>query len=90
MDCNTCSESRGTSIPYIAYESAMARGERHLRRVVMALVVAIIGIVLSNVIWLIAWSQYDYIGESCVVDAVNGVANYIGNDGDIVNGTDHR
>ena len=47
--------------------------------------------------WLWAWSQYDYTSEdsttttetsSIVIDADDGIANYIGNDGDIVNGSD--
>ena len=80
-------------IPYIAYEAAEAKSERTIKRLIIALVLSIILIFASNVIWLYAWCQYDYSGEDTetitTVDGQDGVANYIGNDGDIVNGEDH-
>ena len=48
------------NVPYIVYESAMARSERHTRRLIVALVIAIVLIVASNMAWLWAWMQYDY------------------------------
>ena len=77
------------NVPYIVYESAMARSERHTRRLIVALVIAIVLIVASNMAWLWAWMQYDYTSEETVVDVdsgENGNANYIGNNGDIING----
>lgn len=92
MDCNTCKENRQT-VPYIVHESAMVRNERQVRRLVVALVVAIVCIVLCNLAWLYAWMQYDYSSEDTqtvtTVEAQDGIANYIGNDGSIVNGEDH-
>lgn len=80
-------------VPYIVYESAEAKHERTVKRLVMALVVAIALIFLSNALWLNAWMQYDYVGSDesseITVDAGEGTANYIGNDGDITNGEDH-
>ena len=47
----------------------------------------------SNLIWLYAWCQYDYVGETTTVSVegdgdgdanyIGDYANYIGNDGDI-------
>lgn len=51
------------NIPYIVYESAQVRSERHIKRLVIALVIAIILIFASNAIWLYAWCQYDYTSE---------------------------
>ena len=51
------------NVPYIVYESAMARSERHTRRLIVALVIAIVLIVASNMAWLWAWMQYDYTSE---------------------------
>lgn len=65
MDCNTCKELRHT-VPYIVHESAMARAERHIRRLVIALVVAILMVALCNLVWLYAWMQYDYTSEEVV------------------------
>lgn len=81
------------SIPYFAHEGMMARCERIIKKLVVALVVTIVLIFVSNAIWLYAWMQYDYSSDMTTtehvdIDGKNGVANYIGNDGDITNGTD--
>lgn len=82
------------NVPYIVYESAMARSERHTRRLIVALVIAIVLIAASNMVWLWAWMQYDYTSDmstttTTTVDldsAGGGNANYIGESGDIING----
>ncbi|HCJ37829.1 MAG TPA: hypothetical protein DHV37_05830 [Erysipelotrichaceae bacterium] len=76
-------------VPYIAFESMMARYERHTKRLVIALIVAIVLMFASNIAWLYAWYQYDYSSETSTVevDGKDGIANYIGNDGEINNGT---
>lgn len=78
------------TISYIVYEGEQARNERMIRRLVTALIVAILVIFSSNLAWLYAWIQYDYyaVDEGITVDAQDGIANYIGNDGSIVNGSD--
>lgn len=73
------------SISYIAHESAMARAERHIKRLWIALIVAIVMIAVTNVAWLIYISQYDFESYEISTDG-GGNANYIGNDGDIYNG----
>ena len=78
-------------IPYIAYESMMARYERHTKRLIIALIIAVVLMFASNALWLYAWCQYDYTSETSqdiTVDATDGTANYIGNDGDISYGED--
>lgn len=74
------------TVPYIVHESAMARSERHIRRLVIALIVSVVMIVLSNLAWLYVWNSYEYVGDSSVSVEGEGTANYIGNDGDITNG----
>lgn len=77
-------------VPYIVHESALAREERHIRRLVFALVVAVLLLFASNMVWLYYWTQYDYVSdETITVDGKSGTANYIGNDGDIYNGENH-
>ena len=75
------------TIPYIAYESALARLERQSKRFFIALVIAILLMVITNGLWLYAWNQYDYLNTSVTktvdVNAKDGVANYIGNNGNI-------
>lgn len=85
MDTN---ESRD-SVPFIAYESMMAREERHVRRLILALVVTILLLFASNLTWLYFINQFEYSAEETVtVDGKDGIANYICNDGSITNGED--
>lgn len=75
-----------SAVPYFVYEGEQARNERTIKRLVIVLIVAVALIFASNMAWLIAWNQYDYL--SVDIENSNGNANYIGNDGDIINGTD--
>ena len=91
-NCETCKGKDAhapESVPYIVHESSMARMERQIKRGWIALIVAVCLLFASNAAWLYAWCQYDYSSEEIIVeqDAQDGGnANYIGNDGDIVNG----
>ena len=70
-------------------ELAFAFIERTVKRQWIALIIALCMLFASNAAWLYAWMQYDYTSEEIIVeqDAQDGGnANYIGNDGDIVNG----
>ena len=68
------------SVPYIAHESMMAREERHIRRLVYALIVSVLLLFISNLAWLYFFNQFEYSSEETVtVDGKDGVANYIGN-----------
>ena len=88
--CNGCgAESKNVTVPYVVHESTVARQERHVKRLWIALIVSVALIFASNAIWLYAWMQYDCSSEEIVVeqDAQNGGNNnYIGNNGDINNG----
>lgn len=94
-NCETCKSNQAPeSVPYIVHESSMARMERQIKRLWIALIVCITLIFASNAGWLFCWMQYDYSGtyEEIIVeqDAQDGGnANYIGNDGDIVNGSNY-
>lgn len=76
-----------------AFEAVMAMTERQIKRLTVALVVAILGIVLSNMAWLYCWMHYDYVGDG-VEQTVemdggdNGNTSFIGSRGMIINGQD--
>ena len=86
-------ENAVASVPYIVYESEQARSERHIKRSAIITIIAIAMLFASNLIWLYAWCQYDYVGETTTVSVegdgdgdanyIGDYANYIGNDGDI-------
>lgn len=87
---NMDDDNNKLTVPYIVHESECARNERHIKRLIIALIICVALISGSNLAWLIAWMQYDYSGESSVVELDGkdgGNANYIGNSGDINNGT---
>ncbi len=92
MDTHTgqTSESNVPPVPYIVHEGSMARMERTVRRLWVAALLAVVLLFASNAVWLWAWMQFDYINTESSVDvnARYGVANYIGQDGSITNGTD--
>ena len=85
MDCKSCKTK--ADVPYIAYESAMARNERTVKRLVAVIIVmaVILCATVGGFLWYL--SQYDFAGEDVTVDASNGHANYIGQNGEIDNGT---
>lgn len=85
-------DTRPQDISYFTFEAVMAREERHIKRLTIALVVAIIGIVVCNMAWLYAWMQFDYVenGTEVSVDGgQSGNTSYIGERGLILNGEDY-
>ena len=90
MDCETCKEKRKViaqtpkDVPYIAHESAVARLERVIKRLLVLVLVLIILLAASNAAWIWYESQF----EEVRIEQENesGYNNFIGNDGDIHNG----
>ena len=89
--CNDCkAENTNVTVPYVVHEATVARQERQIKRMWIALIVAIALMFFTNMIWVGVFSSYDYSSEEIIVDAEdNGNANYIGQDGNIYNGEDN-
>lgn len=88
----TANEEKGMqlTVPYIAYESARTQSERTIKRLIIALIVAICLLFATNALWIWHNSQYDFVDSEVNVDTEGeGNANYIGQDGDIYNGTNY-
>lgn len=81
-------ENKQTDIIVRAYETAAARDERKYKRLWIVLIITIILLAATNVAWLVYISQYDFESYEVAADNDGGVANYIGNDGDIYNGSE--
>lgn len=79
-------------VPFIVYESAEARAERSIRRLIAAVVVAVVLLFASNALWLYAWNQYDYASETETVTYTQDGKGYnninVGTQGDVTNGTE--
>lgn len=82
------------NVPFVVYESAMTRHERTIKKLIITIIICIILIFASNIAWLAFFNQYEFSTtdtqtETVTVDGKDGVANYVGNDGDITNGKDY-
>lgn len=88
--CNNCGTDKApTSVPYVVHESDMARAERHTKALIWVIVLLIVLLVGTNAGWLWYESQFEVVEETTTTvtqDNADGYNNYIGNDGDIVNG----
>ena len=88
-NCSNCNNGKTApeAVPYIVHESAMARTERGAKRLWTAIILLIVLLVGSNGAWLWYESQFETV-ETVEVTQENadGYNNYIGNDGDVVNG----
>lgn len=87
-DCKTCKENRQNvePVPYIVHESAMARMERTIKKLWIALILVICLLVATNGIWIWYESQWEVVETEITQETERGYNNYIGNDGDIYNG----
>ena len=90
-NCRECKENRveaktPENVPYIVHETAMARNERNVKRLVVALVVAIVLAFATNVGWLIYESQYETVDYSYAQDGEG--TNIIGDGNDVDNGAE--
>lgn len=66
-------DNKGDSVPYIAFESALARMDRHNRWLIIVIIVFVILFFISNAIWIYEWKSYfdDYTIEIEMDDDVN-------------------
>ncbi len=92
MDCETCKEKRKViaqtpkDVPYIVHEGAVARLERVIKRMWVLVLSLIILLFASNAAWIWYESQFEDVETTITQENEDGYNNYIGNDGDIVNG----
>lgn len=71
-------ENEDIFVPYIAYESEMARQERHIKRLLAILVGILVLFFASNMAWLYAWNQYEYVDETIEATQDGSGVNIVG------------
>ena len=59
-------------IPYIAFEAEMARHERIIKRLLVALLVSVALLFASNAAWLWFFNQFDFETETVMFDTTDG------------------
>ncbi len=85
--CNDCkTENTNVTVPYVVHEATVARQERQIKRMWIALIVAIAMLFASNIGWLIYESQFETITYEQDGEGINNV-NY-GEQGDLNNGAE--
>lgn len=86
-NCESCKnvKSAPENVPYIVHEAAMARMERQIKRLWIALIVAVCLLFASNAGWLYAWCQYDYISEETIYQKDGEGTNIIGDSNEVGN-----
>ena len=84
-------EEKMFTVPYVAHQSAAARQERQIRRMWIVVLVLIGALIGTNLAWIIYENSFEEVAaiEEIIVDAEDGNANYIGQDGNIYNGEDN-
>lgn len=75
-------ENEKKDVPYIVFEGELARAERHIKRLWIALLATIVSLVICIISFLWYLNLYDFESYEVVAEG-DGHASYIGNDGDI-------
>ena len=86
-NCETCKKVQNApeNVPYIVHESSMARMERQIKRLWIAVIVAVCLLFASNAAWLYAWCQYDYSSEETIYQQDGEGTNIIGDSNEVDN-----
>ena len=92
--CNSCGTENMSKVTMSSadWQRNEQRHENREKRLVWVIVLLIVLLVGSNLAWMIYENSFEDVvtTEEITVDAEdNGIANYIGNDGDIYNGEDY-
>lgn len=77
------------TIPIYVYDDMAARNthRERIHWIFHIIQLVVMGCIIAGFIWYL--NQYEYVSnESVTVDGSNGIANYVGKDGDIYNGED--
>lgn len=84
-------ETVAAPVPFAVFECTTASMNTANRRLWIAVLALIFGLVISNSAWLYAWMSYDYVSETVTVESTaSGHANFVGAGGNIYNGENHR
>ena len=82
-------DNKQMMIPYVVYESMLSKEDTQQRRMIYVIILLIVLLLVTNVIWLVAWNQYDYVDDytEMSVEQDGGNVNIVGA-GDIDYGAD--
>ena len=85
--CNYCNTNDMAVMPIAQHEKDQNRLMGIIKSLIAVIVILIVLLVGSNIGWLVYEAQYEAVEETTITqENEDGYNNYIGNDGDIVNG----
>lgn len=85
--CNSCGTNDMAVMPIAQHEKDQNRLMGIIKWLIAVIVILIVLLVGSNIGWLVYEAQYEAVEETTITqENEDGYNNYIGNDGDIVNG----
>ena len=85
--CNSCNINDMAVMPIAQHEKDQNRLMGIIKSLIAVIVILIVLLVGSNIGWLVYEAQYEAVEETTITqENAEGYNNYIGNDGDIVNG----
>ena len=85
--CNSCKTNDMAVMPIAEHEKDQNRLMEIIKWLIAVIVILIVLLVGSNIGWLVYEAQYEAVEETTITqENEDGYNNYIGNDGDIVNG----
>ena len=85
--CNSCNTNDMAVMPIAQHEKDQHRLMGIIKSLIAVIVILIVLLVGTNVGWLVYEAQYEAVEETTITqENEDGYNNYIGNDGDIVNG----
>lgn len=70
-------------IPYFVHEGVVTTWTRIFKCMLILLILTVVLLFASNAMWAYYWYQFDITTEEITMEADDGDANYIGNDGSI-------
>lgn len=71
------------NVPYVAFESSMARLERTIKRLWILAIILIALLFGTNAAWIYYESQFEVVEAEITQENESGYNNFIGRDGDI-------
>lgn len=85
MDCESCKAARAPeAVPYIVHEGAMARMERVIKRLWVALVLLLVLLVATNGLWIWYESQWEeVVTETYTSETDGGGTAIVNRDGEV-------
>ena len=86
-NCETCKKVQNApeNVPYSVHELSMASMERQIKRLWIAVIVAVALLFASGAIFTYAWLQYDYSSEETIYQQDGEGTNIIGDSNEVDN-----